>query len=257
MTVFSYDRAGLMYSQLRQAPLNIEAVVSDLRSLLSHTAPPRPYIFMGHSYGGVLIRHFAQHFPELVDAMVFVECIQSEHLRRLPILRAISQTKGFLVRLARFARSRLRTAKILFRLGCPMIWLGSNLKYRQYTAKYGSEIVEAVLAQPLITLCATAAEVETIEQFTSTVPDQLTKQGLPLTIIAPGQPLARHQFPGSNRESLSRYTSIHQQLQKDLTKLSCQAEFILDHDSAHNVPVDNPHLLIREIKKVANKLTKQ
>jgi pimeloyl-ACP methyl ester carboxylesterase len=257
MTVLSYDRAGLMHSQLRHSQLTVEAVVSDLRSLISHTTPPRPYVFVGHSYGGVLIRHFAQRFPDLVDAIVFVECIQPEHLRQLPILRVISQTKGLLIRLAGFARSKPPIAEILFRVAHPLIWLRSSLKYRRYTTRYGPAIINAVCAQPLATLCATAAEVKTIEYFTSTVPDGLTNWELPVTVVAAGQPLTRRQFPGSTQKDRRRYTFIHQQLQKDLTKLSSRAEFILDKDSAHNVPVDNPDLLVREIKKVANKLIKQ
>jgi pimeloyl-ACP methyl ester carboxylesterase len=254
MTVLSYDRAGLMYSQLRQSPLTVEAVVSDLRSLLRYTAPPRPYIFVGHSYGGVLIRHFAERFPELVDGILFVECLQPEHLRQLPVLAAIAQTKGLLLRCARAARSKPRTATAVFRLGHPFIWVHSNLKYRPYTIRHGPEIIDAVLAQPLTTLCATAAELETIEHFISTVPDQLGRREVPVTVVASGQALRRRQLPGSSPDALARYTTIHQQLQKDLTKLSCGAEFVLDHDSAHNVPVDNPDLLIREIRKVASRI---
>ena len=253
MSVLSYDRAGLMYSQPRGDPLTIEAVVSDLRSLIDHTRPPQPYIFVGHSYGGVLIRHFAERFPELVDAIVFVESVQPEHLQQLPLIRALFRTKGFLVRLARFAKSKPRMTKVLFRLGAPIVWLSSALKYRRYTTRYGSEIIDAVRTQPLITLCATAAEVETLQYFISTVPRQLRRE-LPITVIASGQPLSKRQFPGSSAENLARYASIHQQLQKDLTTLSPQATFVLDNESSHNVPVDNPDLLIREIKKIADRL---
>jgi pimeloyl-ACP methyl ester carboxylesterase len=148
-------------------------------------------------------------------------------------------------------------AKTLFRLGFPFIWLGSNLKYRRYTRRHGPEIIDAVLAQPLTTLWTTAAELEAIEYFVSTVPAQLGRRKIPVTVVASGQALGRHQLPGSSSAALARYTAIHQQLQKDLIKLSCGAEFILDKYSAHNVPVDNPDLLIREIRKVASKIRLQ
>jgi hypothetical protein len=168
----------------------------------------------------------------------------------LPILRAIARNKRFGA--VRLAKSRPHLARAAFRFGHPLVWFAAQWKYRHYTFRHGSEVVKAVLFQPQATFSATAAELETIEPFLTTLPDRLPKPQIPLAIIASAQPVDRHRFPGTSREALLRYSETHRRLQHDLTKLSSRAEFILDRVGTHVIPLENPGLLIRQIRKVVN-----
>jgi pimeloyl-ACP methyl ester carboxylesterase len=71
--VCSYDRAGLGWSDPTRAPRSVDNIVSELRELLRDAAIPAPYILVGHSFGGLVVRHFAALHPSDVAGVVLVD----------------------------------------------------------------------------------------------------------------------------------------------------------------------------------------
>lgn len=71
--VCSYDRAGLGGSGPAPAPRTIEAVVADLHALLTNAKVPGPYVFVGHSLGGILTRLYDSRHPDEIVGMVLVD----------------------------------------------------------------------------------------------------------------------------------------------------------------------------------------
>ncbi len=69
----SYDRAGLGWSDLCAAPRTLEQMLAEFDGLLRAAAIPAPYILVGHSFGGLLIRAFAQRWPDRVAGLVYVD----------------------------------------------------------------------------------------------------------------------------------------------------------------------------------------
>jgi len=76
--VCSYDRAGLAWSEYTAIPRKMAVLVSELRSLLQQAAIPPPYILVGHSFGGVIIRAFARAHAQEVAGLVFVDTLHPE-----------------------------------------------------------------------------------------------------------------------------------------------------------------------------------
>jgi len=76
--VCSYDRAGLAWSEPASSRRTMSALVSELRHLLdsAHVAPP--YVLVGHSFGGLVIRAFARAHPKDVAGLVFVDPLHPE-----------------------------------------------------------------------------------------------------------------------------------------------------------------------------------
>ncbi len=103
----SYDRAGLGWSNPSKDPRTVEAMVSDLRRLLSSARIPPPYILVGHSFGGLLVRAFANLFPAEVAGLVLVDPVSvtgwancgSEQRRRLALGIRLSRRGAILARL--------------------------------------------------------------------------------------------------------------------------------------------------------------
>src|SRR6516225_8053876 len=58
-----YDRAGTGWSDHVQLPRSATEVTDELRILLRVADVPAPYVFVGHSLGGIYARRFAQRFP--------------------------------------------------------------------------------------------------------------------------------------------------------------------------------------------------
>jgi pimeloyl-ACP methyl ester carboxylesterase len=79
-TVCSYDRAGLGWSERRLDRLDqssqcgaLEKMVGELEALLRKGSLNGPFIFVGHSFGGLLISAFAHAYPERVAGLVLVD----------------------------------------------------------------------------------------------------------------------------------------------------------------------------------------
>lgn len=72
--VYAYDRAGYGRSDPSPHQLTAENRMSDLKALLDAADIPPPYVLVGHSYGGVLVREFLrQHGSQLVAGMIIVD----------------------------------------------------------------------------------------------------------------------------------------------------------------------------------------
>lgn len=69
----SYDRAGLGWSDASRTPPSLDAIVHDLRALLSAAGLPGPYIFVAHSFGGLVARWYVLHYPDEIAALVLVD----------------------------------------------------------------------------------------------------------------------------------------------------------------------------------------
>jgi pimeloyl-ACP methyl ester carboxylesterase len=71
--VVAYDRRGLGRSALDDQPQTLARASVSLHQLLAAIDVPPPYVLVGHSYGGVIIRAFAQRFSSEVVGLVYID----------------------------------------------------------------------------------------------------------------------------------------------------------------------------------------
>src|SRR5882724_8266856 len=71
--VCSYDRAGSAWSDLGPRPRTMHQIVWELHTLLDKAGIKPPFVLVGHSYGGWLVRLYASTYPAEVAGMVLVE----------------------------------------------------------------------------------------------------------------------------------------------------------------------------------------
>src|SRR5437016_1624633 len=62
--VCSYDRAGFGWSCPSATSRTVENITSELNALLKNAGLRPPYILVGHSFGGLLVRAFAHLHPD-------------------------------------------------------------------------------------------------------------------------------------------------------------------------------------------------
>lgn len=82
--VCSYDRAGILWSEPRKGPRNAHRIAEELHALLQAASVPPPYILVGHSLGGLLVRVYADRFPEEVAGVVLVDASHPDQFERYP-----------------------------------------------------------------------------------------------------------------------------------------------------------------------------
>jgi pimeloyl-ACP methyl ester carboxylesterase len=85
--VCAYDRPGTVVggespsrSDPVSQPTTAQDAVADLHALLSAAEEPGPYVLVGHSYGGLVVRLYAMSHPQDVSGLVLIDAI-SEFLQ--------------------------------------------------------------------------------------------------------------------------------------------------------------------------------
>lgn len=71
--VVSYDRPGLGESINCPHPRVLQVYTSELKGLLETEKIMPPYILVGHSLGGLIIRYYAYLYPEEIVGLVFID----------------------------------------------------------------------------------------------------------------------------------------------------------------------------------------
>jgi len=82
----AYDRAGLGNSLSIPGVQDATAEIADLGRLLDHAGIAVPYVLVGHSYGGLLMRLFAHAHPDQTAGIVLVDAMGRNQDRRLETL---------------------------------------------------------------------------------------------------------------------------------------------------------------------------
>lgn len=71
----SYDRAGHGWSDATSEPRTARQIAKELHALLNAAGVPGPYVLVGHSFGGYVVRAFADLYRHDVVGMVLVDSI--------------------------------------------------------------------------------------------------------------------------------------------------------------------------------------
>jgi pimeloyl-ACP methyl ester carboxylesterase len=80
----SYDRAGLGWSRRSRRPRDAQTIAMELRDALREAAIEPPYVLVGHSFGGLPVRAFADLYPELSAGLVLVDASHPDQWVRWP-----------------------------------------------------------------------------------------------------------------------------------------------------------------------------
>jgi pimeloyl-ACP methyl ester carboxylesterase len=83
--VVAYDRAGLGRSEPGPLPRDGRTIARELRLALANAGVAPPYVFVGHSFGGLLSRIFTAEFPADVAGVVLVDSTHPQQLKRAGI----------------------------------------------------------------------------------------------------------------------------------------------------------------------------
>jgi pimeloyl-ACP methyl ester carboxylesterase len=89
--VCSYDRANIGRSDPAQGPRTAQDAADDLAALLSAAHIPGPYILVGASFGGHIVRLFAAQHPGEIAGIVLVDASHEDQEARMARVLSPSQ----------------------------------------------------------------------------------------------------------------------------------------------------------------------
>jgi pimeloyl-ACP methyl ester carboxylesterase len=94
--VCAYDRAGFLWSEPREEPRDAERIAGEVHALLAAASEPPPYVLVGHSNAGLLLRVYDRRYPGEAAGFVFVDASHPEQDRHLPaeVQRLIEKRKS-------------------------------------------------------------------------------------------------------------------------------------------------------------------
>jgi pimeloyl-ACP methyl ester carboxylesterase len=90
--VCAYDRAGSGWSDMGPHPRTMKQIVWELHALLEKAGERPPFVLVGHSFGGALVRLYASTFPTEVAGMVLVDAQHDDYLRLVDGREAMAST---------------------------------------------------------------------------------------------------------------------------------------------------------------------
>jgi pimeloyl-ACP methyl ester carboxylesterase len=74
----TYDPSGIGQSEASKGTSDPDAEILDLHGLLEATGVEGPYVLVGHSRGGAIVRRYAQLFPDEIRGVVLVDATNEE-----------------------------------------------------------------------------------------------------------------------------------------------------------------------------------
>ena len=250
--VCSYDRAGDGWSELGPHPRTFHQVAYELHTLLDNAGIKPPFVLVGHSYGGCLVRQYQAMYPSEVSGLILVEAGLDNPWRIAP--------DGKLVHAAELATGR-PVPEVKKSGPLQVSELGPNLLKRMMAgtdelSKHANDPPRDLLppdAQRMRTWTlaqlghVAAVDPFEIEELAALHRDRLKSDhalgDLPLVVLDPRDP----RRTGPNSKSLEE---DHRRDYETLASMSRKGKLIVAEHSGHHIQLQEPELVVASIRDV-------
>jgi pimeloyl-ACP methyl ester carboxylesterase len=223
----SYDRAGILWSERRPGPRDANRLAEELHGLLEAAGEAPPYVMVGHSLGGPLVRVFDARFPGEVTGFVFVDVSHPDQFERVP-----PEARRPLPDLS---WTRLRAATGLYRL-------------RAREPGYGlpSEAIEVVKHLIPRSVAALADEQEAFDEILGQARDAGPLGDRPLFVLT----ASNHARPGMSQAAIVNAQRAWVALQMELAGLSTNSVQRTVEGAHHYIQLARPEAVVEATRDV-------
>jgi pimeloyl-ACP methyl ester carboxylesterase len=240
--VCSYDRAGYGWSEPSPHPRTANFQVQELHTLLANANVQGPYVLVGHSLGGMLVRVYAHNYSDKVVGMVLVDSLYEEPAVRPPALTKANQDSAGQFRMFAFLNSTGIMALLPQYIPNPGLPDDAYAQLQATTATTG--FFETLLAE------MSAAE----ESRAKVRALRITSFGnMPLIVLSRG---LWESIPQLSDAEYQQLTAEWQAMQSALPALSSKSKQIIAEQSGHFIQLDQPDLVIDAIREMVEALRK-
>ncbi len=238
-----YDRAGYGWSDPGPMPRTMQQIVSELHTGLKKAGVKGPYVLVGQSFGGLLVRVYASEYPKEVAGMVLIDSLHEDMQimlnNKLTRLRELSRNREIPPvqkrksapqdsssseesQKAPAAQSKVEAPydKLPLDIQQVRLWATSQSKYNEARRSEFDFLAEEL------------ARMYAAERAKREYP----LGDMPLIVLTRG----KNQSEG------------HSKLQADLVRLSRNGRQIIAENSGHHIQLDEPELVIEAIRQVVD-----
>ena len=240
--VCSYDRAGFAWSELGSQPRTAQQAAFELHSLLNEAGEQGPYILVGASYGGHIVRLFAHDYPEQVSGVILVDT-RPEKLFSIPAI----QQQG------RSALGPLRVIAFLGEFGLSRPFIATmpdkmipSFAMPIYQSHPGS--LEIVFQHKL--WYAAYAEAQALETSDAQVAAIGSMGNTPLIVIRHGKPWAM--FSSLPPQEAEEGEQKWQAFQEEIARQSSAGRIIVAEASSHLIQGEQPGIIVEAVQQLLN-----
>ncbi|MBP6869614.1 alpha/beta hydrolase [Candidatus Babeliales bacterium] len=247
--VITYDRAGYGWSDVSPLARTSENMVVELHTMLKNASVTGQYILVGHSFGGLNVRLFAQKYPDEVVGIVLVDASHEDIYEKmqLPDMKLLSQGAWY-----------------LWFLGIPRLLLyvmtfTSSLEHNPLE-KFPFELQKRLMSQRLPTkfMAAFMHEAAEFKQNCKIIQERAGLLGnLPLAVITVGKPMTIVDHMGmTTQDEIDEINRVWPELQADLVTKSSRGKQMIAENSGHLVPYNQPEIIVEAVREMVEELRK-
>jgi pimeloyl-ACP methyl ester carboxylesterase len=250
----TYDRAGLGWSDAANSPRTTSAIVDELHALLMGAGISPPYILVGHSFGGMIVRAYAAKYRDHVAGLVLVDPLPPHEWLSISPAHA---------RMLRLGVKLSRRGVVLARMGVVRASLGLLMSggrlVPQLVAKLSSGRGETVISRLVGEVRKMPAETwpmvrahwcqpksfEGMAAYLESLPASAREaaaigdaQGIPITVLS-----AANSTPEQLKE------------REALARRSPRGRHTIARKSGHWIQLDEPELVVQAIREMITRLS--
>jgi pimeloyl-ACP methyl ester carboxylesterase len=240
----SYDRAGLGWSSPAKTARTPANIATELHSMLETAGIKPPFILVGHSFGGLVMRRYAQLFPKDVAGLVLVDPMRCEEwppldpAKQATLDRGVRMT-GYAVPIAHVGLARMAVTSLLCRSGAIYTFLArfAGEGGRHVLARIEDEVGKMPNAvRPIVAAywslpgfyVGMAAHLSSVPASAREMLAAQPIAGIPVTLLTPGKSVP---------------LSIEQ-----LEEIGDNVRQVIAPASAHGIHLDEPEIVIDSIR---------
>jgi pimeloyl-ACP methyl ester carboxylesterase len=244
----SYDRAGYAWSDPGNRPRTYDQIALELHTALERAGERGPFVLVGQSYGGLLVRGYARAYPRDVAGIVQVEAVQEDE--RITMGGKPQRIRDFATGRVR-PEPRLAPDSALLRLrlsGRPASRDTTPLEPPLDRLPRSQQDVWRLASADSVYRLTWAAEMdwspeELQRMHVERERDRATLGDLPLVVISRAQ--------GSPDDSLAAERAARQ---RDLVALSHRGTHVVATHAGHNIHIEEPPLVVRAIRDIVGRV---
>lgn len=233
--VCSYDRAGFLWSEPRAEPRSASRIADELHGVLAAAAEAPPYVMVGHSLGGLLLRVYVDRFPNEVAGVVLVDGSHPDQFERYP-----PAVRRLLARVDSMRPSRVMTR------------LGFIFGLRRLRASAAANAEQAFLWRSIPS--GYYGELAARDAMSTEVQEAPSLGDRPLIVLTAGE---ASPLPGIPDSVLATFYDTWVSLQGELATLSTNSLHRVVEGSSHYIQNDAPTAVIDAVGELVESVRRE